>query len=70
MNKELAYSIHLGSDKNKTTITLKCIDEEYKTTLINFEKYKNVMFANFKLMEMECAKQNKVALYLFNSIKL
>ena len=58
MNKELAYSIHLGSD------------EEYKTTLINFEKYKNVMFANFKLMEMECAKQNKVALYLFNSIKL
>ena len=34
---------------------LKSIDEEYRTTL--------------KLMEMETTEQNKVALYLFNSIK-
>ncbi|MCI9178169.1 MAG: hypothetical protein HFJ28_06460 [Clostridia bacterium] len=48
---------------------LKSIDEEYKTTLINFGKYKLVMFAMAKLMEMETTEQNKVALYLFNSIK-
>ena len=48
---------------------LKYIDEEYRTTLINFGKYKLVMFAMAKLMEMETTEQNKVALYLFNDIK-
>ena len=48
---------------------LKDIDEEYRTTLINFAKYKLVMFAMAKLMEMETTEQNKVALYLFNDIK-
>lgn len=48
---------------------LKDIDEEYRTTLINFGKYKIVMFSMAKLMEMETTEQNKVALYLFNSIK-
>ncbi len=47
---------------------LKEFDEEYRTTLINFSKYKLVMFAMSKLMEMETTEQNKVALYLFNSI--
>ena len=47
---------------------LKSIDEEYRTTLINFGKYKLVMFAMAKLMEMEWSEQNKVALYSFNSI--
>ena len=47
---------------------LKNIDEEYRTTLINFGKYKLVMFAMTKLMEMETTEQNRVALYLFNSI--
>ena len=32
---------------------LKDIDEEYRTTLINFAKYKLVMFAMAKLMEMD-----------------
>ena len=60
---------------NKTDIyekfdtMLKEVDEEYRTTLINFAKYKLVMFAMAKLMEMETTEQNKVALYLFNSIK-
>ena len=45
---------------------LKNIDEEYRTTLINFAKYKLVMFAMAKLMEIETTEQNKVALYLFN----
>ena len=47
---------------------LKDIDEEYRTTLINFGKYKFVMFVMAKLMEMETAEQNKVALFLFNDI--
>ena len=47
---------------------LKDIDKEYRTTLINFGKYKLVMFAMAKLMEMETTEQNRVALYLFNSI--
>ena len=47
---------------------LKDIDEEYRTKLINFAKYKLVMFAMAKLMEMETTEQNKVALYLFNNI--
>ena len=49
---------------------LKEIDEEYRTTLINFgsRKYFNINFAMAKLMEMETTEQNKVALFLFNSI--
>ena len=52
----------------KFDIMLKEVDEEYRTTLINFAKYKLVMFAMAKLMEMETTEQNKVALYLFNLI--
>ena len=43
---------------------LKDIDQEYRTTLINFGKYKLVMFAMAKLMEMETTEQNKVALFI------
>ena len=49
---------------------LKNIDEKYRTTIINFGKYKLVIFAMAKLMEMETTEQNKVALYLFNDIKI
>ena len=49
---------------------LKEIDEEYRTTLINFAKYHLIMFAMAKIMEMTKEEQNKVALYLFNNIKL
>ena len=47
---------------------LKDIDEDYRTTLIDFSKYKLIMFAMAKLMERETTEQNKVALYLFNNI--
>ena len=47
---------------------LKEIDEEYRTTLINFAKYKLVMFTMAKIMEMEQVEQNKVVLYLFNNV--
>ncbi len=45
---------------------LKEIDEEYRTTLINFAKYHLIMFAMAKIMEMTKEEQNQVALYLFN----
>ena len=51
---------------------LKSIDEEYRNTLINFGqgKYFNINFAMAKLMEMETTEQNKVALYLFNTLNM
>ena len=48
---------------------LKEVDEEYRTTLINFAKYKLVMFTMAKIMEMEQIQRNKVILFLFNSVK-
>ena len=48
---------------------LKSIDEEYRTTIINFGKYKLVMFVMAKLMEMTKEKQNQTALYLFNGLQ-
>ena len=49
---------------------LKEVDEEYRTTLINFSKYKLVTFTMAKIMEMEQAERNKIALYLFNRYKI
>lgn len=49
---------------------LKEVDEEYRTTIVNFAEYKIVMFAMAKIMEMEQSEINKTALYLFNSIKI
>lgn len=50
-------------------IMLKEIDEEYRTTFINFGKYKVVMFTMAKIMEMQQDEQNKITLYLVNNIK-
>ncbi len=47
---------------------LKEVDEEYRTTLINFAKYHLIMFAMAKIMEMTKEEQNQVTLFLFNSI--
>ena len=51
---------------------LKEVDEEYRTTLINFgqSKYFIINFAMAKFMELEQTDINKVALYLFNNIKI
>lgn len=48
---------------------LKEVDEEYRTTLINFAKYKLVMFTMAKIMKMEQIQRNKVILFLLNSVK-
>lgn len=42
---------------------LKEIDEEYRTTLINFAKYHFIMFAMAKIMEMAKEEQNQIELY-------
>ncbi len=49
---------------------LKEVDEEYRTTLVNFAKYKIVMFTMAKIMEMEQVERNQVYLYLFNNTNL
>ena len=49
---------------------LKEIDEEYRTTLINFGKYKVVMFTIAKIMEIQEIERNKASLYLFNSVNI
>lgn len=49
---------------------LKEIDEEYRTTLINFGKYKLVMFTMAQIMEMEQSDRNKIALYLVNNTNI
>lgn len=48
---------------------LKEVDEEYRTTLINFghSKYFNINFTMAKIMEMEQTERNRIALYLFNN---
>ena len=49
---------------------LREIDEEYRTTLINFgqSKYFIINFTMAKIMEMKQNERNKIALYLLNSI--
>ena len=39
-------------------------DEEYRITLINFAKYRLVVFTMAKIMEMETSERNKIILYL------
>ena len=47
---------------------LKEINIEYKITTVNFANYPYIMFAISKVIEMNSIEQNRVALYLFNSI--
>lgn len=47
---------------------LKELDEEYRTTIINFNKYPTITFAIAKIIEMTKEEQNQVALYLFNNV--
>ena len=47
---------------------LKEINIEYRTITINFANYPYTIFVSSKIMEMDSVQQNKVALYLLNSI--
>ena len=57
---------------NKFDSQLRKIDEEYRNTLVNFgqSKYFIINFTMAKLMRMEQTDKNKIALYLFNNIKI
>ena len=58
-----------SSRRWKIIIRLKEIDGEYRNTLINFEKYKFIMFTMAKIMDLE--KQSKIKLlYFFMSLIL
>ena len=45
---------------------LKKIDQEYRSTIINFNKYPIITFSMAKVMELDTFTQDKLALYLFN----
>lgn len=67
-------NINLKYDKKmmykKFDTFLKQIDEEYRTTLINFNKYTTLTLIVAKFIEMTKEEQNQAVLYLFNNIKL
>ncbi len=66
-SKWLGLIYNTKENYEKFDAMIKEVDEEYRT-IVNFAKYKIVMFAMAKLMEMESTEQNKVALYLFNKL--
>ena len=47
---------------------LKRIDNEYLTSYVNMRKYPTLLYAMAKIMEMNNAEQNQIAMYLYNSI--
>ena len=47
---------------------LKEIDEEYKTTIINFNKYPTITYAMAKIMEMNSIEQTQIVMYLINAL--
>ena len=47
---------------------LKELDDEYRTTIINFNTYPTITFAMAKIMEVSKEEQNQVALHLYNKI--
>ncbi len=47
---------------------LKELDDEYRTTIINFNTYPTITFAMAKIMEVSKEEQNQVAMYLFNTL--
>lgn len=54
------YIYNTQENLKKFDTMLKGIDEEYRTTIMDFSKYKIIMFVMAKLMEMDTIEQNKV----------
>lgn len=67
MNDSIYTNINYNKNEmvEKFDKRLKDIDEEYRTTIVNFSKYKLVMYTMAKIVELEKEEQNKVALFLF-----
>ncbi len=49
-------------------VKIELILEPYDVSTVNFANYPYTIFVSSKIMEMNSAQQNRVALYLFNSI--
>ena len=65
---KLKYNkLHIHSVFDKK---LKQIDNDYLVSYINMRKYPQVLFVVAKIMEMNNAEQNKVAMYLVNNVNL
>lgn len=53
----------------KADSRLREIDEEYKTTYVNMAKYGTVLLTSAMITELPLEEQNKVTMFLKNSIK-
>ena len=47
---------------------LKEIDNEYLANYVNMRKYPIILFVMAKILEMNNAEQNQIAMYLYNNI--
>ena len=47
---------------------IKEIDNEYLASYVNMRKYPTILFVMAKIMEMNNAEQNQIAMYLYNNI--
>ena len=53
----------------KADSRLREIDEEYRTTYVNMAKYGTVLLTTAMITELSPEEQNKVTMFLINSIK-
>ena len=56
---------HIHSEFDKR---LKEIDNEYFTSYVNMRKYPQVLFVMAKIIEINNIEQNKITMYLVNSL--
>ena len=49
---------------------LKEIDNEYLASYVNMRRYPIILFVMAKIMEMNNAEQNQVAMYLYNNVEI
>lgn len=47
---------------------LRELDEEYRTSIVNMIKYKTVLLITYMITEFNKEEQNKVVMFLINSI--
>lgn len=59
--------VHMHSVFDKK---LKTIDNEYLVSYINTRKYPTILYIMAKIMEMNNMEQNRITMYLINSVNL
>ena len=68
MSESSYTNLKYNKSHSKVDKKLREIDNEYLTSYVNMRKYPQVLFVMSKIMEMNNAEQNKVAMYLYNCI--